>query len=114
MTPEPRLRSLKVRGCCCCRRRGWLSSNWSPKNLRNNGSPKNGSISGNGFFTVLLVNTFTTLGATFFTTGEKLVVILFSRVTGDSLTTMGTVVLVDFPPDAFSKARVVVTQASAP
>src|SRR5207244_3626653 len=87
MTPEPRLRSLNVRGC----RRPPSSPNGEPKNRRKNGSSKNGVISGIGFLTVFVVKTLTTLGATFFTTGEKLADIFDCRSSGESFTVTETV-----------------------
>src|SRR6266542_2147983 len=62
-----------------------------PKNRRKNGSSKNGVTSGHGFLTVLVVKTLTTLGATFFTTGEKLAVNFVCRPSGVPLTATVTV-----------------------
>ena len=44
-----------------------------------------------GFLTVFVVKTLTTLGATFFTTGEKLEVNFVCRSSGESFTAMETV-----------------------
>src|SRR5439155_18489710 len=101
MTPEPRLRSLNVRGC----RRPSLSPNGEPKNRRKNGSSKNGVISGTGFLTVFVVKTLTTLGATRFATGAKLEVNLVCRSSGESLTATETEGFL--PPDDRSDALLV-------
>jgi hypothetical protein len=112
MTPEPKLRSL-------CERfweRPSRSSFGSPKNRRRNGSLEKGDMSGPfGCLTVFVVKMLTTLGATFFTTGEKLVVNFVSRASGVSLTTTGTEAFAFFwPANGQSKARPVETRANAP
>src|SRR5437762_1978292 len=108
MTPEPRLRSLNARGW----RRSPFSPNGEPKNLRQNGSSKNGVPSGIGFFTVLVVKTLTTVGATRLVTGAKLEVSLVCRSRGASLTETET--CGRFPPDDRSVEPLAATQAAVP
>src|SRR5438045_9679562 len=54
----------------------------SPKNRRKNGSSNICGVLNETFLGVELMKTFTTLGATFLTTGAKLVVSLVSRLRG--------------------------------
>src|SRR3954468_8678081 len=73
--------------------------NSSPKNRRKNGSSNICGELNEAFLGVELMKTFTTLGATFFTTGAKLVVSFVSRFSGLLSTSIlgGSALLVPFP-----------------